>query len=125
MPTIFRGTKLLQAPSTLRRPNSCFNAVEPQHKVRGRVSISLKSSSALYADPLILYVASFAHGSNTFYYLDPIAGIIRGIAPTLLVERVAAGHACPDDSWKGSVMTSPLRFGQDKTEKTSLVYKLT
>ncbi|PBL04057.1 hypothetical protein ARMGADRAFT_1070542 [Armillaria gallica] len=82
-------------------------------------------AQALYADPLILYVALFAHSSNVFYYLDPIAGITWGIAPMLLVERVAAGHARPDDSWKGSVMTSPLHFGQDKTEKTSLVYKLT
>ncbi|PBK76296.1 hypothetical protein ARMSODRAFT_998936 [Armillaria solidipes] len=84
----------------------------------------LVESSALYAVPLILYVALFAHGSNAFYYLDPIAGITRGIAPTLLVGRVAAGHARPDDSWKGSVMTSPLRFGQDKTEKSSLGYSM-
>ncbi len=37
----------------------------------------LVESSALYAVPLILYVALFAHGSNAFYYLDPIAGITR------------------------------------------------
>ncbi len=38
--------------------------------------------------------------------------------------RVAAGHARADDSWKGSVMTSPLRFGQDKTEKSSQEYSM-
>ncbi|KAK0466058.1 uncharacterized protein EV420DRAFT_808464 [Desarmillaria tabescens] len=79
----------------------------------------LVESSALYAVSLVLYVAVFARGSNAFYYLDPIAGITRGIAPTLLVGRVAAGHARADDSWHGSVMTSPLRFGQDKTGNSS------
>ncbi|KAK0465990.1 uncharacterized protein EV420DRAFT_1636563 [Desarmillaria tabescens] len=79
----------------------------------------LVESSALYAVSLILYVAFFARGSVATYYLDPIAGFTRGIAPTLLLGRVAAGHARPDDSWQGSVMTSPLRFGQDKTGKSS------
>ncbi|SJL13565.1 uncharacterized protein ARMOST_17010 [Armillaria ostoyae] len=76
-------------------------------------------SSALYAVSLILYVAFFACGNDGTYYLDPIAGFTRGIAPTMLFGRVAAGHARPDDSWKGSVMTSPLRFGQDKTGTSS------
>ncbi len=35
---------------------------------------------------------------------------MQGIAPTLLVGRVAAGHARPDDSWQGSIMSS-LHFG--------------
>ncbi len=35
---------------------------------------------------------------------------MQAIAPTLLVGRVAAGHARPDDSWQGSVISS-LRFG--------------
>ncbi len=40
---------------------------------------------------------------------------MQGIAPTMLLGRVAAGHARPDDSWKGTVMTSPLDFGHKKT----------
>ncbi|KAK0473092.1 hypothetical protein IW261DRAFT_1570232 [Armillaria novae-zelandiae] len=78
-------------------------------------------SSALYAVSLIVYVACIARNNVGNYYLDPIAGFTRGIAPTMLLGRVAAGHARPDDSWKGSVMTSPLRFGQDKTEDGSEV----
>ncbi len=35
---------------------------------------------------------------------------MQAIAPTLLVGRVAAGHARPDDSWQGSTISS-LRFG--------------
>ncbi len=34
---------------------------------------------------------------------------MQGIAPTLLAGRVAAGRARPDDSWKGSIISS-LRF---------------
>ncbi|KAK0466032.1 uncharacterized protein EV420DRAFT_1474845 [Desarmillaria tabescens] len=78
-------------------------------------------SSALYSVSLVLYVAFFAWGSNTLYYADPIAGITRGIAPTLLVGCVAVGHVRVrvEELWNGSVMTSPLRFGQDKTGKSS------
>ncbi|KAK0234059.1 hypothetical protein IW262DRAFT_1452608 [Armillaria fumosa] len=78
-------------------------------------------SAALYAVSLTVYVACIAHSNEGVYYLDPLAGFTRGIAPTMLLGRVAAGHARPDDSWKGSVMTSPLRFGQDKTEDESVV----
>ncbi|SJL13692.1 uncharacterized protein ARMOST_17140 [Armillaria ostoyae] len=56
-------------------------------------------------------------------YLDPLASIARGVAPTLLIGRVAAGHARPDDSWKGSVLSS-LHFGGhpegSKTQNMSL-----
>ncbi|PBK59807.1 hypothetical protein ARMSODRAFT_966629 [Armillaria solidipes] len=38
---------------------------------------------------------------------------MRGIAPTLLVGRVAAGHARPNDSWQGSMISQSLRFGTD------------
>ncbi|PBK89395.1 hypothetical protein ARMGADRAFT_1033438 [Armillaria gallica] len=65
-----------------------------------------------------------AQGEGAYWHFLEVF-VSFGIAPTLLVEHVAVGHACPDDSWKGSMMTSPLCFGQDKTEKTSLVYKLT
>ncbi|KAK0502633.1 hypothetical protein EDD18DRAFT_1099689 [Armillaria luteobubalina] len=37
-------------------------------------------------------------------------GIAREIAPTVLVGRVAAGHARPDDSWQGSEILASLRF---------------
>ncbi|KAK0434776.1 hypothetical protein EV421DRAFT_1909075 [Armillaria borealis] len=43
------------------------------------------------------------------------ASIARGIAPTLLIGHVAAGHAHPDDSWQGSIMSS-LHFGQGQSQ---------
>ncbi|KAK0496156.1 hypothetical protein EDD18DRAFT_1390987 [Armillaria luteobubalina] len=51
-----------------------------------------------------------ARGNQADYYVDGMAGIVRGIAPTLIVGRVAAGHARSDRAWQGSV-TSSLHFG--------------
>ncbi|KAK0209231.1 hypothetical protein DFS33DRAFT_1308554 [Desarmillaria ectypa] len=67
-------------------------------------------SSALYSLSLILYVAVLSHDTSAWNYIDTMAATARGIAPTLLVGRVAAGHARPDDSWQGNIASS-LRFG--------------
>ncbi len=42
---------------------------------------------------------------------------MQGIAPTLIVGRVASGHARPDDAWKGSVLSS-LHFGTRNEART-------
>ncbi|SJL13585.1 uncharacterized protein ARMOST_17030 [Armillaria ostoyae] len=78
----------------------------------------LIESSALCSVSLILFVAFFSHNDWTANYLDPITGIARGVAPTLLVGRVAAGHPRPDDSWEGSIMTS-LRFWQGRVQASA------
>ncbi|PBK93531.1 hypothetical protein ARMGADRAFT_1012377 [Armillaria gallica] len=80
-------------------------------------------SSALYSLTLILYVIFYAREDITLHYFDCLVGIARGIAPTLLVGRVAAGHARPDDSWQGSVISGSLRFNarsraQDSQDST-------
>lgn len=41
---------------------------------------------------------------------DLVLITMQGIAPTLLVGRVASGHSRPDDTWKGSALSS-LHFG--------------
>lgn len=81
-----------------------------------RVIVILVESYALYSISLIFYMAFYACGNVALNYFDSLAAISRGIAPTLLVGRVAAGHAHPDDSREGSVMSS-LRFdgGQSLT----------
>ncbi|KAK0184678.1 hypothetical protein F5146DRAFT_1169748 [Armillaria mellea] len=71
----------------------------------------LVESSALYSVCVIVHVACLASNPWGAYYTDILAGISKGIAPTLLIGRVAAGHARPDDSWHGSIVSS-LRFGQ-------------
>ncbi|KAK0454000.1 uncharacterized protein EV420DRAFT_614827 [Desarmillaria tabescens] len=70
----------------------------------------LIESSALYSVSLILLVVFEVREVQARYYVDVMTGIARGVAPTLLVGRVAAGHARSDDSWQGSVMSS-LHFG--------------
>ncbi|PBK81483.1 hypothetical protein ARMGADRAFT_1171383 [Armillaria gallica] len=67
----------------------------------------LVESSALYSISLILYLALSIHNDFGQYYLDVIAGIAKGVAPTLVIGRFAAGRrARPDDSWQGSVIGS-------------------
>ncbi|SJK98327.1 uncharacterized protein ARMOST_01592 [Armillaria ostoyae] len=70
----------------------------------------LVESSVLYSLVLVLDMAFEVREEWAEIYVDVMAGIVRGIAPTLLVGRVAAGHARSDESWQGSVMSS-LHFG--------------
>ncbi|PBK60846.1 hypothetical protein ARMSODRAFT_1065937 [Armillaria solidipes] len=79
----------------------------------------LVESSALYSIILIFYVALYAYGSSLLIYFDLVAVIARGVAPTLLVGRVAAGHARPDDSWHGSVISGSLHFGTHSRSQNS------
>ncbi|PBK59823.1 hypothetical protein ARMSODRAFT_1027114 [Armillaria solidipes] len=68
----------------------------------------LVESSVLYSASLILYLCLFAHDSSNsaLIYWDSVAAFARGVAPTLLVGRIAAGQARPNDSWRGSVISS-------------------
>ncbi|KAG7448677.1 uncharacterized protein BT62DRAFT_721375 [Guyanagaster necrorhizus] len=67
----------------------------------------LVESSLLYSASLILYLGLSAYDSSNsvLVYLDSVVAFARGVAPTLLVGRVA-GWARPDDSWQGSVISS-------------------
>ncbi|SJL13665.1 uncharacterized protein ARMOST_17112 [Armillaria ostoyae] len=78
----------------------------------------LVESSALYAISLILFVAFYARNDATMYYFDVLSAITRGIAPTFLVGRVAAGHARPDEYWQEGIISS-LRFATDSGDRHS------
>ncbi|PBK63217.1 hypothetical protein ARMSODRAFT_546589 [Armillaria solidipes] len=78
----------------------------------------LVESSALYAMFLLLEMVLVASQNTADYYMDDMAAFARGVAPTLLIGRVAAGQARPDDSWEGSVMSS-LQFGRDSEQMGS------
>ncbi|KAK0203803.1 hypothetical protein DFS33DRAFT_1384068 [Desarmillaria ectypa] len=70
----------------------------------------LVESSALYPIALILYLAFTICVNFGVYYLDIIAAIAKGVAPTLLLGRAAAGHTRPnDDSDQSTVSTLHLR----------------
>ncbi|KAK0209254.1 hypothetical protein DFS33DRAFT_1451951 [Desarmillaria ectypa] len=82
----------------------------------------LVESSALYSIFLILYVVFLAHNELVLVYFDILASIARGVAPTLLVGHVAAGHARPDDSWQGGVVSGSLRFREHSDSQSSQQY---
>ncbi|KAK0186518.1 hypothetical protein F5146DRAFT_1142892 [Armillaria mellea] len=66
----------------------------------------LVESSALYSISLILDLALTIRSDFGAYYTDIIAAIAKGIAPTLLVGRAAAGHTRPRDDSDGSIVSS-------------------
>lgn len=74
-------------------------------------------SAALYSAVLIVYIIIIFQDLTVIKYVDAIGEFIRGVAPTLLVGRVASGHSRPDDSWNGSAISS-LRFGTDRRTQT-------
>ncbi|PBK90781.1 hypothetical protein ARMGADRAFT_1032291 [Armillaria gallica] len=79
----------------------------------------LVESLALYSISLILCIAFLARNDISLIYFDTLAAAARGIAPTLLVGRVAAGHARPDTSWQGSVISGSLRFKVKSESRSS------
>ncbi|PBK58411.1 hypothetical protein ARMSODRAFT_133457 [Armillaria solidipes] len=82
---------------------------------------ALVESSALYSVSLILFLAFAICDDLRMHYFDIVAGIVKGIAPTLLVGRITVGHrARPDDSWQGSVMASAsIRSRSQEHSQTS------
>ncbi|PBK61445.1 hypothetical protein ARMSODRAFT_665897 [Armillaria solidipes] len=88
---------------------------------RGVIEIIVESA-LIYSISLLVYVVLVARESPGGPYADVIASSARGIAPTLIVGRVAAGHARPDESWNGSIAsTTSLRFrrhSEDQSEGT-------
>ncbi|KAK0467768.1 uncharacterized protein EV420DRAFT_1684284 [Desarmillaria tabescens] len=70
----------------------------------------LVESSALYSISLILYLAFYISNTFGWYYLDGIASIARGVAPTLLLGRAAAGHTRPTEEQDESATVSTLQF---------------
>ncbi|KAK0466520.1 hypothetical protein IW261DRAFT_1683756 [Armillaria novae-zelandiae] len=71
----------------------------------------LVESAALYSAVIVALLVFEVRDEVAGAYIEEFAIAIRGIAPTVLVGRVAAGHARSDDSWSGSSATASLRFG--------------
>ncbi|SJL18483.1 uncharacterized protein ARMOST_22072 [Armillaria ostoyae] len=69
----------------------------------------LVESSALYSISLIVFLAVTICNNFGLVYLDVIAGIAKGVAPTLLIGRAAAGHTRPNDDYDESTVSS-LQF---------------
>ncbi|KAK0234049.1 hypothetical protein IW262DRAFT_1242386, partial [Armillaria fumosa] len=56
-------------------------------------------SAALYSAVIIVLLVFEVHNENAGNYLTSISVGMRGIVPTILVGRVAAGHTRPNDGW--------------------------
>ncbi|PBK90569.1 hypothetical protein ARMGADRAFT_1166899 [Armillaria gallica] len=79
-------------------------------RVYHRVIELLVESASLYSAVIVVLLVFEVRDEVAGAYIEEFAIAIRGIAPTVLVGRVAAGHARPDDSWSESITTSSLRF---------------
>ncbi|KAK0468876.1 hypothetical protein IW261DRAFT_1612733 [Armillaria novae-zelandiae] len=77
-----------------------------------RVIEMLVESASIYSATIVILLVLEARNAVAGEYLEQVTVAMRGIMPTILVGRVAAGHARPDDSWNNSTRPrSPLRFG--------------
>ncbi|KAK0189308.1 hypothetical protein F5146DRAFT_1225928 [Armillaria mellea] len=90
-------------------PGATRRGAEARLRVFHRLVEVLVESSALYSISFILYLVFTIRDLWGSVYLDVIAGTAKGIAPTLLVGRVAAGYTRPDDDHDESTL-STLRF---------------
>ncbi|KAK0473677.1 hypothetical protein IW261DRAFT_1656691 [Armillaria novae-zelandiae] len=95
-----------------------------QLRVYHRCIEVLVESSALYSISLIVYLVLNSCDSVGTTYLGVIAAITRGVAPTLLIGRAAAGHTCPNDEDDDSVNTvSSLHFQTASSEASTTSYQ--
>ncbi|KAK0221178.1 hypothetical protein EDD85DRAFT_263324 [Armillaria nabsnona] len=69
----------------------------------------LVESAFLYSVVLVVLLVFEVRNEVAGIYIEDLAIAMRGIVPTILVGRVAAGHARPDDSWTESTVSS-LQF---------------
>ncbi|SJL12960.1 uncharacterized protein ARMOST_16395 [Armillaria ostoyae] len=95
-----------------------------RHGVMGRLGVFrcfievLVESSTLYSISLILDLAFVIHDDVRWDYFDVIASIAKGVAPTLLVGRAAAGHTRPREDSDGSIVSS-LHFQTASAHSTT------
>ncbi|KAK0221144.1 hypothetical protein EDD85DRAFT_796541 [Armillaria nabsnona] len=75
-----------------------------------RVIEMLVESAFLYSAVLVVLVVLEARNERAADYIEGVAAATRGIMPTILVGRVAAGHARPDDSWSEHTTASSIQF---------------
>ncbi|KAK0481159.1 hypothetical protein EDD18DRAFT_1363262 [Armillaria luteobubalina] len=82
-----------------------------------RVIEMLVESALLYSAVTVVLLVFEARNEMATVYIQALVLVMRGIMPTMLVGRVAAGHARPDDSWSDSTPGSSIRFGNHSTSQ--------
>ncbi|KAK0477169.1 hypothetical protein EDD18DRAFT_1365642 [Armillaria luteobubalina] len=81
------------------------------------IIVIIVESALIYSITLLLDIVFTACNSWGGAYTDILAAFARGIAPTLIVGQVAAGHAQPAESWEGSISSS-LHFGNHSEDQS-------
>ncbi|PBK90435.1 hypothetical protein ARMGADRAFT_298566 [Armillaria gallica] len=71
-----------------------------------RVIEMLVESASLYSAVIVVLLVFEGRNEVAGVCIEDLAIAMRGIVPTILVGRVAAGHARPDDSWTESTVSS-------------------
>ncbi|KAK0221177.1 hypothetical protein EDD85DRAFT_263291 [Armillaria nabsnona] len=87
-------------------------------RVYHRLVEILVESAALYSAVIVVLVLFEVRSEAAEIYIEEFAIAMRGIVPTILVGRIAAGHARPDDSWSESSATSSLQFRSSSSSQS-------
>ncbi|KAK0219910.1 hypothetical protein IW262DRAFT_1461021 [Armillaria fumosa] len=83
----------------------------------------VKHNAALYSISLTIYLILTIYSDFGLYYLEFIATIARGVAPTLLIGRAAAGHTQPNDDDDSGTTVSSLHFQTASSEAGMTSYE--
>ncbi|KAK0212410.1 hypothetical protein DFS33DRAFT_1376903 [Desarmillaria ectypa] len=67
-------------------------------------------SAVMYALTLVVFIGFLATDDVGGFYPKALLDTIAGIAPTLIVVRVASGQARSDESWQTKEVSSSLHF---------------
>ncbi|KAJ7055220.1 hypothetical protein C8F01DRAFT_1258846 [Mycena amicta] len=104
------------------------NAVKHGFGRTGDLSAALEiliESSALYAASIFVFVVLLAMKSTKQAWMQDIHPPIAGIAPTLLITRIFAGHARKDTEWSSGKSSIHFRSRQGQQTAGSAATSLT
>ncbi|PBK62439.1 hypothetical protein ARMSODRAFT_980711 [Armillaria solidipes] len=87
-------------------------------RVHHRLVEMLVESASFYSAVIIILLVFEVRNEVAGVYIEEFAIATRGMVPTILVGRIAAGHARPDDSWSENSSTSSLRFRNHSSSET-------
>ncbi|KAK0196276.1 hypothetical protein F5146DRAFT_1176598 [Armillaria mellea] len=90
-------------------------------RVYRRLVEILVESAALYSAVIVVLLVFEVRSEPAEIYVEEFAISMRGIVPTILVGRIAAGHARPDDSWSDNTSTSSLQFRSSLSSQSDTV----
>ncbi|KAI0312427.1 hypothetical protein OF83DRAFT_659555 [Amylostereum chailletii] len=82
----------------------------------------LVESAVLYSATLLIFVVLNSRKDTNFYFAQNIHAQVAGLAPMLIVLRVAAGHSRKDDEWSMSGArsnTASIQFAPTSSTRTA------